>query len=108
MTRRWLMLLLLYPLVACDPATATMVIVGTSAASLAHTDKTVPDHVATWVIGEDCSLLRYTEENGPYCQPEAQLEAATTAPQVVCYRTLGAIDCYEKPDPKASSFTMVR
>lgn len=108
MTRRWLTLCLLLPLVACDPATATMVIVGSSAASLAHTDKTMPDHVATWVTGEDCSLLRYTEENGPYCQPEAQVETPATAPQLVCYRTLGTIDCYDKPDPKASSFTMIR
>ncbi len=108
MTRRWLSLCLLLPLVACDPATATMVIVGSSAASLAHTDKTLPDHVATWVTGEDCSLLRYSEEDGPYCQPEAQVEMNPAETQVVCYRTLGAIDCYDTPDPKASSFTMVR
>ena len=106
MARRWLTLCLLLPLAACDPATATVVIVGSSAASLAHTDKTVPDHVATWVTGEDCSLLRYTEEGGPYCQTEA--ETAPTATQVVCYRTLGAIDCYDAPDPKASSFMEVR
>ena len=108
MTRPCLTLALLLPLVACDPATATMVIVGTSAASLAHTDKTVPDHVATWVTGEDCSLLRYTEEDGPYCSPEAEADPTLEGRQVVCYRTLGAIDCYEAPDPKASSFTLVR
>ena len=108
MTRRWLTFCLLFPLVACDPATATMVIVGSSAASLAHTDKTLPDHVATWVTGEDCSLLRYTEEDGPYCEPEAKVEVDQAGNRIVCYRTLGAIDCYEAPDPKASNLTMVR
>ena len=109
MIRRFLAVLLLLPLLACDPATATLVVVGTSATTLAHTDKTLPDHVATWVTGEDCSILRSTQEKGPYCLSEEEIEARNDpGPQVVCYRTLGAIDCYSEPDPEASAFTQVR
>lgn len=108
MIRRLLACLMLLSLPACDPATAAFVLVGSTAVSLAHSDKTVPDHVASWATGEDCSYLRYSEEEGPYCLTEAELETVSEEPQLVCYRTLGAIDCYETTDPRASQLTQVR
>ena len=108
MARHILTILLALPLLSCDPATATAVLVGSSAASLAHTNKTVPDHIASWATGEDCSLIRYTEGDGPYCQAEGDLLQSEGEGGFTCYRTLGAIDCYSEPDPAASAFTEVK
>ncbi len=100
-------------LAACDPATA--VIAGGSLVSLAHTDKTLGDHVVTWAFDQDCSLLNAS--NGePYCQrfetDEERLakeaEAAAQRAQTYCYRTLGAISCYREPDNMASSQARVQ
>lgn len=107
MTRRLVALCFLLPVMACDPATMTVVAVGSTIASLKHTDKTIPDHVVSWATEQDCSVLR-SEAGGPYCMSKEELEALETPPQVVCYRTLGAVDCYAEVDPEASVYTAVR
>ena len=108
MARRILTVLLALPLLSCDPATATVVLVGSSAASLAHTKKTIPDHIASWATGDDCSLVRYTEADGPYCLAEDAPAQADGEGGFTCYRTLGSIDCYSEPDPNASAFMEVK
>ena len=108
MARSILTVLLALPLLSCDPATATVVVVGSSAASLAHTKKTIPDHIVSWATGDDCSLIRYTEEDGPYCQAEPDPSQSAGEDGFTCYRTLGTIDCYSEPDPAASAFTEVK
>lgn len=101
-------------LAACDPGTTAMM-AGVSIVSLAHTDKTLGDHFATWAFDEDCSLLNAS--NGePYCQRfeteedrrAAEAEAAAQRAQTYCYRTLGAISCYREPDSMASSQARVQ
>ena len=101
-------------LAACDPTT-TAVMAGASLVSLAHTDKTLSDHLATWAFDEDCSIL-YASNGEPYCQRfeteeerlAAEAEAAAQQANTYCYRTLGAITCYRQPDTMASGQARVR
>ncbi|MGD1878873.1 MAG: hypothetical protein ACFB13_15405 [Kiloniellaceae bacterium] len=99
---------------ACDPASQAM-LAGASLVTLAHTDKTISDHVATWAFDKDCSTLSLangddyckdipTEEELAAAQAEAEAQQAAT----FCYRTLGAISCYAQPDEMASSMARVR
>lgn len=118
-TKRGLRLALSAPLLAlglaaCDPASQAM-LAGASLVTFVHSDKTIGDHVATWAFDKDCSTL--TLANGEdYCRPfvsEAETAAAETAAKAAqaatyCYRTLGDITCYQRPDPMASSAARVR
>jgi hypothetical protein len=76
----------------CDsvwkPATAL------DGASVIFTDKTLGDHLISVGSGKDCSSVR-TELGLTYCKED---EISLT-PAVYCYRTLGSVDCYAKPDP---------
>ena len=96
-------------LTACEPSTQVM-LSGASLVSLAHTDKTLGDHFNTWAFDKDCSILQFS--NGEdYCQ-EYEDEAAKAAeaaaqPVLHCYRTIGGVSCYEKPDRSASAQTKV-
>lgn len=117
--RRVLSIALCAPLLAaglgaCDPASQAMM-AGASLVTFVHTDKTVSDHVATWAFDEDCSTLALA--NGEdYCQPfvteeeraAAEAEAAARQAGTYCYRTLGAVSCYQQPDEMASSMARVR
>lgn len=93
----------------------TVLMAGASMTSLAHTDKTLGDHVATWAFDKDCSIL-YATDGEPYCQRfeteeerlAAEAEAAAQRAQTYCYRTLGAISCYREPDSMASSQARVQ
>jgi len=101
-------------LAACDPASQAM-LAGASLVSLAHTDKTVGDHVATWAFDEDCSTLALSNGEA-YCRPfvteeeraAAEAEAAARLAGTYCYRTLGAVTCYREPDEMASGMARVR
>jgi hypothetical protein len=119
MTRCWpkrgLPLALSAPLLAlglagCDPASQAM-LTGASLVTLAHTDKTIGDHVATWALDKDCSTLTLANGEG-YChdfvdeEAQAAAEGALDAPY--CYRTLGDVTCYLQPDPLASTATRLR
>lgn len=63
-------------------------------ASLALIQRTVPDAVVTVVSGEDCSIVN-RDLGLPYCVPRPQ---APPAPPF-CTRSLGAVDCWERPPP---------
>ncbi len=106
--------LLALGLAACDPASQAM-LAGASLVSIAHTDKTLTDHVTTWAFDRDCSTLALA--NGEdYCRPivteeeKAAIEAEAKArlAATYCYRTLGAVTCYQQPDDSASAMARVR
>lgn len=106
--------LLALTLSACDP-TSQALLAGASLVSIANTDKTLTDHVATWAFDEDCSTVALA--NGEdYCKPivtdeeRAAAEAAARArlASTYCYRTLGTVTCYQQPDEMASSMARVR
>ena len=105
---------LLLGLAACDPASQAMM-AGASVVSFVHTDKTLGDHVATWAFDKDCSTLSLA--NGEdYCKPHvteeelaaAEADAKARLTGTYCYRTLGAINCYQQPDEAASAMARVR
>ncbi len=90
----------LFALAACDPGTG-LAVVTANVVSLVYTDKTLVDHAASWATGEDCSSIALSD-NQDYCQSEeVPIEPAALA-QTYCYRSLGAIVCYDQPDPLAS------
>lgn len=77
-------------LAACDPV--TMAAVG-SAGSLTATKKLPPDHIASWVMGRDCSVISL-EATGDYCPDKREIDRS----RLYCYKTLGDVDCHERPD----------
>jgi hypothetical protein len=91
MTRVSILFTMLLWVSACgmDPS---VVMTGGSIISLIHTDKTLTDHE-------------------PYCQdPPAMTPAeqlAITSASLYCYRTLGGVSCYDRPDYTASNQTRV-
>ena len=70
------------------------VVVGVEGGSLLATDKTFTDHIVSFASGKDCSVIR-KERGLAYCV-EDQLNPRA---RVHCYRTLGRVTCYERPDP---------
>src|SRR5262249_10350060 len=80
--------------------------------SLNQTGKTMSDHLASWVTGEDCSVLRATTtKNGKYCMSEAELaqqNAELHRPYVgSCYKTRGSVACYDGTEETHTSETEV-
>jgi hypothetical protein len=104
MTRLPLLLVALLGLAGCDPAT-TATIAGASLVSLIYTDKTLSDHAASQAFDENCSVL-HTVDRKPYCQEipaEDQGQGmASLSASLYCYRTLGGVSCYDRPDYMAS------
>ena len=108
MTRLPLLLVAFLGLAACTPA-STAFLTGASLVSLVYTDKTLGDQAASFALKEDCSIL-YAADNESYCQkwaPEGEQNRAmaTLAGSLYCYRTLGGISCYDRPDYMASNQT---
>lgn len=67
-------------------------------ASLINTDKSVTDHLVSYVTGQNCSSVNLGE-SGTYClDPLAALPLE--APRY-CYRSLGEVTCYDRPNPYA-------
>jgi len=62
--------------------------------SLVATKKTMFDHVATWVTGQDCSTPR-AEREGTYCVEWP--ETPPPPPQVYCYASFARPTCYSQP-----------
>lgn len=63
-------------------------------ASLGATKKTLSDHVATGILGRDCSVVTY-EQTGTYCPQEYEVDRSN----IYCYRTLADVNCHYLPDP---------
>jgi hypothetical protein len=79
--------------------------------SLNQTGKTASDHLASWVTGDDCSVLRSQKDGGHYCRSAAELaeaDARLHRPYLGdCYKVRGNVACYEQPDPTHTSETSV-
>ncbi len=107
MARTAFLLICLIGLAGCEAMAVTFV--GANMATLMHADKTIPDIVLSRQHGKNCSLL-HAERNQPYCQsepPDPRESLAALAATRYCYRTLGGIDCYERPDFLASGHSRV-
>lgn len=65
------------------------------AASTIVTDKTIGDHVVSFIARKDCSVVRQ-EQGLTYCKEDAPDPAQ--APKMHCYRELGTVTCYEEED----------
>ena len=86
-----------------------VVLMGASMATLIHTDKTLVDLAVSKYTEKNCSIL-HTARNEEYCQaPELseREKVAYMASTMYCYRTLGGVNCYDRPDYMASSQTQV-
>ena len=68
--------------------------------SLSYTQKTLEDHAASKITGQDCSFLRYIK-GYPYC--EDIIPPVKVSRDSFCYKTLAAITCYEQPLESDSS-----
>ncbi|MDX1401153.1 MAG: hypothetical protein R3245_04455 [Kiloniellales bacterium] len=94
---------------ACD-STAAFVAGAAGIATFVQTDKTMTDHAASFVSGQDCSILHVANDE-EYCLDENALDSEgsqetylnTQNQTSFCYRTIGAITCYSEPDPDASA-----
>lgn len=98
-------------LLAGCSGTAAVVAGGASLATFINTDKFVTDHVASAATGMDCSSLNVTTKQGAYCKAYQDPKAAALAAEQnypFCYRTLGAITCYDQPDPFQNNEDPVR
>lgn len=69
-------------------------LVALEAADIIITDKTVVDHVADLVTGQDCSTIRESH-GGNYCE-EPYVNKPVAQP-LYCYRSLARATCYEQP-----------
>lgn len=77
------------------PLEAVGVASGAAAAgSLGATKKTLTDHVATGIVGRDCSIVTF-EQTGSYCPEQVVVDRSN----VYCYRTLADVNCHYLPDP---------
>ncbi|NQV47813.1 MAG: hypothetical protein HQ504_08530 [Rhodospirillaceae bacterium] len=76
---------------ACSLFPPVTVLEGASAVS---TGKPFSDHIVSYASGKDCSTSR--EASGQtYCKEDE----INVAPKIWCYRTLGSVTCYDRPDP---------
>ncbi len=66
------------------------------------TDRTLEDHIVSLSSGKNCSSVR-AERGLTYCEED---EVIPVAP-VFCYRTLGEITCYDRPDPHQGRYQKV-
>ena len=76
---------------------------------MTYTKKTLIDHAVSNYTETNCSIL-HTARNEEYCQAPKLSErekVAYMASTMYCYRTLGGVNCYDRPDYMASSQTRV-
>jgi hypothetical protein len=75
--------------------------------SLNQTGQTASDHLASWVTGDDCNILRSQKDGGHYCRSAAELaeaDAKLHRPYFGdCYRVRGNVTCYTQPDATHTS-----
>ncbi|MGY9002301.1 MAG: hypothetical protein ACKVG9_00660 [Rhodospirillales bacterium] len=71
-------------------------------ATVGLTEKTIEDHVVSVVSGKNCSTIR-TNQGRTYCEEDEK----NPEPKVHCYRTIGEVTCYDKPDPHANGHQKV-
>ena len=62
--------------------------------SIISTEKSLSDHAVSIYSGKDCSTIRL-ERGDTYCVEDEVVPKL----MVYCYRTLGKVTCYDRPDP---------
>lgn len=67
-----------------------------TAAVIINEDKTPADMLASAITGLDCDTIRKSRDKGPLCRPPHQ---DVIEPPLYCYRTLGTVNCFERPNP---------
>jgi hypothetical protein len=108
MTRVLVICASLLGLTACG-GEVSLALMAASTASFIHTDKTVVDHAVSYYTDRDCSIL-YMSNDEAYCKPPVPVEPGQVAymsSALYCYRTLGGVSCYDRPDYTASSQTRI-
>ncbi len=108
MTRVFVICAALLGLSACGGEIG-LFLIGASTATFIHTDKTVIDHVVGLSTERDCSVL-YLARDEDYCKSLDPIEPGQVAymsQSLYCYRTLGGVSCYDRPDYMASSQTRI-
>jgi hypothetical protein len=68
---------------------------GAEALSAVGTSKTLGDHIVSFTSGKNCSSVR-REKGMAYCEED---DAQPPPVSRHCYRTLGSVTCYDRPDP---------
>ena len=92
--RRFATIAVLLVVSACSAAPPWAILNG---ATVVGTEKTLEDHAVSLVTGKSCSTVR-VEKGLPYCEEDEIIPRA----DIYCYRTLGEITCYDRPDPHQS------
>ncbi len=108
MTRVFVICASLLGLSACGGEIG-LAMMGASVATFIHTDKTLIDHAVGLSTERDCSIL-YLARDQDYCKPQVPIEPSQVAymsQALYCYRTLGGVSCYDRPDYTASSQTRI-
>ena len=63
--------------------------------------KELPTDTALSVLtGKSCNTVRASADGGAICRDLEKERSVAARPEVYCYRTLGAIDCYNAPRRK--------
>ncbi len=108
MTRVFVICASLLGLSACG-GDVGLAMLAASTATFIHTDKTVIDHAVGLSTDRNCSIL-YLARDQDYCKPQVPIEPGQVAymsQALYCYRTLGGVSCYDRPDYPASSQTRI-
>lgn len=87
-------------LAGCASPEATLASAAVNVVSLNATKKTVTDHIASAIMGRDCSIITMNE-TGEYCPEQVVVDRSN----LYCYRTLAGVDCHNLPDPYKNSQT---
>jgi hypothetical protein len=66
------------------------------------TDKTIGDHIVSYQRGKNCSTIR-VQTGRTYCEEDERVGLE----EIYCYRTLGQINCYQKPMPYGDKYQAV-
>jgi hypothetical protein len=89
-------LVALCALTACtDPL--SIALSGASVVSVVQTGKTISDHAMSAATGMDCSL-RHSISGESWCQPEIN-DTPDPATDLVCYRSIANVTCYNYDNP---------
>lgn len=76
---------------ACSPY---LPIAAYEGATAVGSGKTISDHVISFASGKNCSTIR-SNTGRTYCEEDEP----NPIPKVWCYRTIGKVVCYDRPDP---------
>ena len=85
-------------LAGCAASSLGFGLLAASTSVVVMEDKLPTDLLAEYATGKDCNAIRRMEDKGPLCRSPARI-VEYIEPLIYCYRTLGAVECYDRPDP---------